>query len=469
MAAASGSLAATLPADLLHRIFCAADPEAAELGLNVDLLSFEERVRAEAVCKHWRAALTSRPAACAFIHLGSELTWQGSEAEAASEKAVRRALAVAARAPLADRIYSDVGDMDSQQLIAAHSAALEALLGCLGPRTLALELPHNCKALPAYLAAAASHTSLARLELNISGDVSLAASPALPGLPHVTELEFTPISGGDSIALSLPMPRLQEANLVADDTEYGPIPLQGVSILAAGPGTGPGGGSSQQALLSSLTRLKVEAHRLELDGAALPALAQLHLDLYFPHGRLVVRNAAALTSLSRLDLRPTTVYDDASLAHMAPWSAVEADTVVRSNRLTPLLTGVSRTLRQLSLNLEEPLNTSMTAAVRGLTNLTRLELKLGGSGPEYDGQYEADIFGFEPACVRLDCRLLAGMAQLRQLALSQDRDLLANALLSRAALRRLPALHTLSLGDPSPLPALAPHLPPSLTRLDLSG
>ncbi|KAL4420447.1 hypothetical protein ABPG75_010103 [Micractinium tetrahymenae] len=59
------------------------------------------------------------------------------------------------------------------------------------------------------------------------------------------------------------------------------------------------------------------------------------------------------------------------------------------------------------------------------------------------------------------------MAQLRQLSLSQDYNSLAAALDNPSALQQLTALRTLSLGDPSPLPALAPHLPPSLTRLEL--
>ncbi|KAL4420454.1 hypothetical protein ABPG75_010110 [Micractinium tetrahymenae] len=59
------------------------------------------------------------------------------------------------------------------------------------------------------------------------------------------------------------------------------------------------------------------------------------------------------------------------------------------------------------------------------------------------------------------------MAQLQDLTLSHQGGWLAAALARPSALQRLSVLHTLGLGDPSPLPALAPHLPPSLTRLEL--
>ncbi|KAL4420445.1 hypothetical protein ABPG75_010101 [Micractinium tetrahymenae] len=477
-----GSLAAPLPADLLHRIFCAAAPGSPYERHNVGVLSFEERARAEAVCKHWRSALSSRPAVCQSLALGNKPAsfWSfgaaaAAESAAASGRALRLAEAVAARAPEVQRIVLQVHAEDGQQLSEAVKQALGAIMAHPGSRTLQVLL-HDAgleRRLAAYLAAAVAppRASLARLEVRLSfmrGDLQLMPAqlgPALPSLPHVKQL-LVQSTVGCSVLLRLPMPQLEQLRVEALDEELGPVPARLVTVA---PPQRPPQGAASAPPFPSLARADIDTVRLSLDGAAAPNLAALELQLFFPKASIMLRNAAALSSLSRLDLKPTTVFNDALLGELGPG---EADTAIHSNCCAPLLASVARTLRQLSLSLEEPPNAAMIAALRGLAQLTQLSLRLGGTSAAghwdgEEGEQEEAPQGPEPPSVHLDCQLLAGMSQLHQLALSQDRDSLAAALDSPAAMRRLSALHTLSLGDPSPLPALAPHLPPSLTRLDL--
>ncbi|KAL4458748.1 hypothetical protein ABPG75_013613 [Micractinium tetrahymenae] len=66
------------------------------------------------------------------------------------------------------------------------------------------------------------------------------------------------------------------------------------------------------------------------------------------------------------------------LAVMDTQEVLSADTAMHSNRFAPLLAAVAPTLRQLSLLLEEPLDAAMAAALRGLTGLMWLHVRLGG-------------------------------------------------------------------------------------------
>lgn len=129
---------------------------------------------------------------------------------------------------------------------------------------------------------------------------------------------------------------------------------------------------------------------------------------------------------------------------------------MHSNALAPLLGAAAASLRQLQLTVAQPPNASLAAALRAATGLTSLSLRFTSKKPGRQAEWEPEDG------TRLDCGLLRGMAQLRELRVDEGERLAAPA-----ALAALP-LADLALGGPGGLAALAPHAA-GLTRLELSG
>ncbi|KAL4420453.1 hypothetical protein ABPG75_010109 [Micractinium tetrahymenae] len=378
MAEGHNSPAAMLPPDLLCRIFDVAEPSwLVPFGQPspTPLLSFAERVQAEAVSRHWQAALRSRPGSYPILELGNPGGTAASEQWAAQEARV-----VAARAPVVHKILLTVRSSDSPQLTARLSAALEGLLAHSGTRRGVLDVHGRCQPqLLAALAAAARHASLARLELRCfapSGGLRLAASAVLPSLPHLRLLHIRPPKEAKPVVrLALPMPQLEACTVQAYDSDHGLIPPRPVFLRADGGSGSPPAGP----LFPALTRLDLMTAGLALDGSALPALAQLRLLLFFPRAQLTASNLPALSRITRMDLAGTRlaggVLQDSEVG-VAPYLYRQLDMAVHSNRFASLLAGTARTLRQLSLTLEEPLNAAMAAALRGLAQLTQHRLRI---------------------------------------------------------------------------------------------
>ncbi|KAL4420446.1 hypothetical protein ABPG75_010102 [Micractinium tetrahymenae] len=348
-----GSLAAALPADLLHRIFCTADARAALHGRQADVLSFEERAQAEAVCKHWRAALSSRPTACQSLVLGRQRASPSSlgaaapaEPAASTAKAQRLAEAVAARAPVVQHIKLIVHARDCQQLSDAVIRALRATFAHQGSRTLEVLLHSDGleRRLAAYLAAAVTPpcASLARLELRLShmrGDLHLAPAQlgfALPSLPHVRQL-LVQSTADCAVVLSLPMLQLESLKVQALKEQLGPVPAQLVALglLRIGLKAEALQRGSGAPLFPLLARADIDSAGLSLDAAAAPNLAALKLQLFLPGAYVIEHNLLALTRLTHLDLISTTIFSDACLGKLG--EGEPADTAVYSNCFAPLL------------------------------------------------------------------------------------------------------------------------------------
>lgn len=130
---------ASLPGECLELIFEAKPPQrAGQPWLSDSVLSLEERLRVEEVCKPWREQLRARPPRLSFLELGISspgstggALWWGQQLQSSSvEQACAKARWAATRAPEVKSLTVEVSNKGQDPaLVQAITQALQTLLG----------------------------------------------------------------------------------------------------------------------------------------------------------------------------------------------------------------------------------------------------------------------------------------------------------------------------------------------------